>query len=389
MRLNSKIITAVLLSLILLTICSCEKRGQIVSGEELELKVPIPELSSAAGKQFIRVTAPGEWTLSFDFGDSAEEWAEVNVMSGKGSQMGIRLSWKQNEGKTPRTCTLVLSGDGETSAVLLSQVAPGGNGGGPDLPTELKADKPGKWMELPETNNGDLYFFTHERSDGKGRNWSFYLDPDAKLSTWVAYPLNKSLIGTGSRTNQWGLDPKVPRRYQPILYNGFSGRYQRGHQLPSADRLKYADNVSTFYFTNMTPQRGELNEDIWASLEGKVRDWSYRMDTLYVVTGADIIGSTEYAYDNEGSRIPVPVGYFKALLGYKKSGLIGPTTGGYVGIAFYFRHKAYDSYWTQSMTIDALEEELGYDFFVNLPDAIGEEKADAVESSIDNWWKNN
>ncbi len=203
----------------------------------------------------------------------------------------------------------------------------------------------------------------------------------------MAYPLNRGLIGSGSRTNEWGLDPKVPEKYQPILYKGFSRGYQRGHQLPSADRLKYAENVSTFYFTNMTPQRGELNEDVWASLEGKVRDWSYQMDTLYVVTGADLNGSTEVAYDNVGAEIPVPTGYFKALLGYKKGGSIGSATGGYIGIAFYFEHRGYSSYWPQSMSVDDLEKKLGYDFFANLPDAVGEDKANTIESTVDSWWK--
>ena len=43
----------------------------------------------------------------------------------------------------------------------------------------------------------------------------------------------------------------------------------------------------------------------------------------------------------------------------------------------------------QSMTIDALEELVGVDFFVNLPAAVGEEKANKAESTRDTWWNNN
>ena len=62
----------------------------------------------------------------------------------------------------------------------------------------------------------------------------------------------------------------------------------------------------------------------------------------------------------------------------------------YRGIAFYFEHKVYPTgektIMEQSMSIDALEEKLGYDFFVNLPDMIGEEGAAAVESVVDDRW---
>ncbi len=45
---------------------------------------------------------------------------------------------------------------------------------------------------------------------------------------------------------------------------------------------------------------------------------------------------------------------------------------------------------TQSMSIDALEKQLGgVDFFYNLPDRIGPERAAAVESAVDSWWKTN
>ena len=41
----------------------------------------------------------------------------------------------------------------------------------------------------------------------------------------------------------------------------------------------------------------------------------------------------------------------------------------------------------QSMTIDELERKLGIDFFVNLPDKVGQEIADKIESTKDSWWK--
>ncbi len=255
----------------------------------------------------------------------------------------------------------------------------------------LTPDTPGKWLELPATNDERLYFFTHDmtRNSQQVRNYSFYLDPDAKIAVWVAYPLNSGLIGSNTgRSDAWGLDPKVPRDYQSVIFSGYKGGYDRGHQLPSADRYGSGINEATFYGTNMTPQLNSLNGFAWVSLETKVREWSKQMDTLYVVTGADINGATEYAYDNDDKAITVPVGYFKALLGYKKGGSIGNSTGGYIAVGFYYEHKEYSTaVMDQAISIDDLEKKLGYDFFVNLPEKVGEEVAKTIESTIDGWWE--
>ncbi len=246
-----------------------------------------------------------------------------------------------------------------------------------------------KWLELPQTKEDDgLDFYSHDMvAGGKSmRSWSFYYDPEALLSHWVAYPLNEELAGKGSRTDEWGYDPHVPVESQPSLYKSYKGDWQRGHQLPSADRLNYDDNVKTFYFTNMTPQNGELNEGVWADLEAQVREWSNQFDTLYVVTGCSVDGSTEVAMDNDGKSVTVPVGFYKALLGYSKAGSVGITseTGGYTGCAFWFDNKPYSGgYMDQAMTIAELEEQVGLDFFVNLDPAVAEK----VENTQDSWWK--
>lgn len=359
--------------LLLLSLVSCSKPE---TEGEVAFSVPRTALGADAGSQFIKVTSYTSWAISL-----SEAWASVSQAEGSGSVSGIELSWEANTGNE-RSCTVTLSSAGKKFNVTLTQERNS---------TVLVPDTPAAWLELPATDDKDLYYFTHDMSlnGRKVRNYSFYLDPQAKLSKWVAYPLNSALKGSGSRTNEWGLDPKVPQAYQPVLYSGFGGGYQRGHQLPSADRLTKGANETTFYFTNMTPQRGELNENAWATLEGMVRDWSFKTDTLYVVTGADWRGTTEYARDNVGAQIPVPVGYYKALLAYKASGF--GEAGKYVGIAFWFDHKGYDNTTAaimgQSMTIDALEEKLGIDFFVNLPAVAGKEQADKVEASVDNWWK--
>lgn len=363
----------------------------------LSLNIPKKLVESAAGQQFISVTAPDAWTLDIDW-DGAEAWGVLKPSSGIGNNKLIVFSWEKNAGPDARRAVFTLKGkSGSVNATFVQE----GTSSTPDQPVTpetLKPDVPGTWLEIPALDNPSCYFFTRSMTQGtyKGRNYSFYLDPDAKIALWVAYPLNKGLIGSGSRTNEWALDPKVPAEYQSVIYSGYRGGYDRGHQLPSADRLTPGINETTFYGTNMTPQLGSFNQNIWASLEGMVRSWSAKFDTLYVVTGADVTGATQKAYDYYYKEITVPSGYYKVLLGYKRNGTLGITnsTGGYTGIAFYFEHKnGYTNdkktIFQQSMTIDQIEERLGIDFFVNLPSVAGASFAAKTESTSDPWWNNN
>lgn len=386
-RLVALLMTAVLL------VVACE--GPAEDDTILSITIPSTRVSNDAGSQFIQVSAGGAWVLDLVY-QEGKDWASLDISSGEGITSGITLSWTANDTEESRNCQVVIHSGKRSTSVAFTQ---GGSqnvnpGSGVLLPKELVSDPVPNWLELPATDDDKLFFITHDmKISGKVyRNYSYYLDTDALLARWVAYPLNRGLRSSGSdRTNAWGMDPKVPRDKQAVLLSGFRTStggwgFDRGHQLPSADRYAPGANEDTFFGTNMTPQRNSLNAYAWATLEGMVRNWSYQCDTLYVVTGADISASTDYAVDNDGKKVAVPNGYFKALLAYKKS-----MAQGYFGIAFYLDHKEYESsaptVMKCSMTIDELEEKLGYDFFVNLPSRI--DYADKVESTIEKWWNDN
>lgn len=282
----------------------------------------------------------------------------------------------------------------------------GGDTGSTTEVTELVSyPVPGDWLELPQTYDGDgRYFVSHNMKLGSRvfRNYSYYLSEKDILSHWVAYPLNSWTIGSGSRTDVWGIiDPKVPRANQAVLNSGFGTGYDRGHQCPSADRYTPGANEATFYGTNMTPQNSTLNQQVWANLEKEVRSWSYSMDTVYVVTGCYTVGSTGYRLDSEGKHITIPVGYYKALLGFSKRGNVGVKggsdayEGSYSAVAFYFENRSYGSVQAEfptiinenSMTVRELEAKVGENFFPNLVKVLGEDKSNSVETSIDSFWK--
>ena len=176
------------------------------------------------------------------------------------------------------------------------------------------------WLEEPAHSDTTATYvtvrMTHEGTPF--RSFTYCYDSDKRISLWVAYPLNANLIGTGSRGDGWLPSPDIPLEKQAILYKGFRPghydliRYDRGHQIPSADRLTPEANAQTFIFPNATPQEHDFNSGIWTDLEKLVRTWAKRSDTLYVVTG--VVPGTKTVKDNEGNDVNVPFAYYKTVL---------------------------------------------------------------------------
>lgn len=361
------------------------------------LTAPVLQLEPASGSVFLSVTASKEWNISVSGGT----WATVSPASGTGSRNSVIFSYEANESEDARSVTLTLTANpgGQASLTLTQKgvVKPVG----PDRPQQYGYGydvAPVRWLELPATKAGDgKEWFAHNMDGGdyfsgtgKQRNWSFYYDYDSYLSSWVAYPLNNGLIGKGTRTNAWGYDPLLPAGYQQAIVNGAYGisTLSRGHQLPSADRLTYSANVSTFYATNMTPQDYDFNGNIWADLENKVRSYASQSDTLYVVTGCIVDDSSGSLTDRGGHTVRIPSAYFKALLRYYPSSTTGDV---YTACGYYLPHSSSisgDGFQNYMMSIEELEKKTGMEFFVNLAEKVGAENARKIKSQEpSSWWK--
>lgn len=382
--------TALPLRLVLLTVLalaslSCEEKdfGRI--------EVPQRELPPQSGQMFVTVRTAGSWTLHLEYPEGNDGWLSISPSSGTGSKSSIVLSYSANDSSSVRYADIVaVFGEYETRLTILQAGTKPEDPDDPDDPDPEDPDYPGLvsdkvrgWMELPHVGHrsGFAWVFHNMTSSASGtRNYSLYYDADNRIARWVAYPLNKGLIGSGSRTDRWGKDPKIPSAYQSDVSKGFGGGYDRGHQLPSADRLSREANIMTFYSTNMTPQLSGLNQRIWADLEGKVRKWAESCDTLYVVTGC--IPGDSFITDCSGNRVNVPSKYFKALLRYDA----GSTIGTYMAMAVCLDHRSYSESSVNSsmtMTVDELEQLTGFDFFCNLPEDI---QAKVESEQVSSWW---
>lgn len=223
------------------------------------------------------------------------------------------------------------------------------------------------WLELPDISGKSeaQKFVTHYTTIGgkRVRNYSMLFDTEHRVALWVAYPLHQCYLGTTARTNAWDWDPKFSESVQPqVAYGSFGNPYQRGHQIPSADRLvSYEANAQTFYVTNQTAQNGTLNGNMWADLEGWVRTKICK-DTLYVVTGC-VVPPTG------GERrcgATVPQAYFKALLRTQNGSWgVYASDDNATCIAFWVENKSNTSQVSskQAMSVADLEDRLGYELF--------------------------
>lgn len=361
---------------ILLTICavSCRKSGEDVS-KTLALRLEKESVSCSADGVFVYVEASGSWTLSLE--DSlmqSPSWARLNKTSGSGNANAV-LSYDYNGSEGSRKLIVRLAcGSDSVTKTLVQQ----SNNPSPEPPAQVPS-----WLELPEQTTSLPYYNHDFQYGGKTyRNYSIGWDGPNRLAQWIAYPLNSFYTAKKvSRSDFWNFDPSIPQSQQPNLFSSYRGYYDRGHQLPSADRLVCNEaNDQTFYFSNMTPQRDVFNQGVWGIIEGNVRGWAEKSDTLYVVTGCVMKGSSTSTTDAAGNTCPIPTAYYKAVLRYSKSSTIG--WGGFIGMGIYLDHSSSATSFSKTMTMSLteLEKKLDYKLFVNLDAKVGADLAVKIKS---------
>lgn len=338
-----------------------------------------------------------EATIVSQGGDA--EWCSFDLnkqVSSAGGNVGdpAYLYLDKNNSDDDRTARIdVTYTNGYSTSLTLTQRAAG------------FIDYDRSWGEQPEYRSDDAYIYKTYYATfvsnqffpgGKLRNYSVCYDVDRHISHWVAYPIFKKVYETPvlRRVNDFNYDPNdqlpvIPTRDQQYIGTGGNGRgygargYDRGHMLPQASRYNnYESNRMTYYGTNMMPQNSTLNQNIWASLEGKVRGWGglQTYDTLYVVTGA-AFKSTK-TIDNANGPIAVPSHCWKVLLrqrGNQNRQISQFKADELKAIGFVFTNDdagAATSIESAVRSVKEIEELTGFKFFRNLDPAV----ADAVKS---------
>lgn len=196
-------------------------------------------------------------------------------------------------------------------------------------------------------------------------------DDEFNIARWVAHIITPDIInGIQSRTNDFRKDSLL-RKVTADKDDYWDSGYDRGHLAPSADfRWSKKALSESYFYSNMAPQKPELNRERWADLEDKLRKYvaEYK-EQLYIVTG----GILKKGLPSLGEHhVAIPEYFFKVALeneGDEKKGIgfIMPNSRCEFPVMQY------------AASIDSIEKLTGLDFFPGLPD---DEEA-ALESSFD------
>lgn len=276
-------------------------------------------------------------------------------------------------------CTAIVSCGGDDIVEGTLPSSPGDNNTPP--PSNISTHPYTRLIEVPQLKEGNIFVY-HAVKVGADSimNYCLDYDPQKYHSRWVAFRFDNNTRNKSVGRKDYSIKPQYPQ--DPKLNPAwaleddalYGSGYNHGHLVASADRLYSREaNDQTFYMTNMSPQIGDFNSGLWADFEQEIqsrgRDRSFS-DTLYVCKGGTIDRS-DHVNKNRvaGGLMVVPKYYFMAAVAVKN--------GGYKGIAFWLEHKRYSNSYSSTtemrkfaISIDALEEKTGIDFFHNLPDKV-------------------
>ncbi len=234
-------------------------------------------------------------------------------------------------------------------------------------------------VNVPLPNEDPLLLGNPSGATGDIANENNYLmvKPQYSLSynrskatpNWTAWRLDGSWLGSAPRQDDFRPDPELPAGWYQVTDNDYSGSgYDRGHMCPSGDRTNtIPNNSATFLMTNMVPQTSENNQGPWEEFETYCRTLAGQGNEVYIISGpVGNIGTIA------GGRVVIPQYTWKVVLilpngaddlqrinrGTRTFGIIVPN----------FPPLNINAPWRQfRVTVDAVENVAGYNFFSNVP----------------------
>lgn len=200
-----------------------------------------------------------------------------------------------------------------------------------------------------------------------------------RIPIWVCEGVTVAELGGNvPRKNRFKADPKLPAGERAELSDYAGSGFDRGHMAPAGNQtvdttLKY----ETFYLSNMAPQAPLMNQRIWETLEGRVRDWLRARGGGQVITGGFFFDPEEedaatadglIDYGIIGNGVAVPTHFYKVV--------VARENGAPKAIAFVMENRTYPAPFDFSefiRSVDWIEERAGVDF---MPDLDADEEED-------------
>ncbi|MBK8817984.1 MAG: DNA/RNA non-specific endonuclease [Saprospiraceae bacterium] len=198
--------------------------------------------------------------------------------------------------------------------------------------------------------------------------------PNKKCPEWVAYPMKKQYLKVRNIQHRLSFEADPELNSGGTSYYDYSGSgYERGHLVPAADMNFDMEGLKeTYLFSNIVPQQRNCNLGVWRELEKQVRDWVYKYDELYIISGT-VFSNNKKGKKIEKSGIFIPDYLFKVILIYKddKKSMVGFLIPNSLSEKHLYEHV---------VEVDELEKMTGIDFFNLMLDDKIEEK---LESETD------
>lgn len=186
-------------------------------------------------------------------------------------------------------------------------------------------------------------------------------DEQHEQARWVAHIITPDIVyGANGRTNDFRPDKGI-KTFSADSTDYWDSGYDRGHLAPSADfRWSYKALSESYYYSNMSPQKPELNRGRWADLESYIRQYVIANNRqVYVVTGPILEKGLPTIGKNE---VSVPKQFYKVVLDNNDP-------AGKHAIAFLMPNaKCEYPVMSYATTIDSIELLTGIDFFPMLDD---------------------
>lgn len=189
-------------------------------------------------------------------------------------------------------------------------------------------------------------------------------------ANWVTHMILPQIFEfCTERTDDFRPDTTIKSRSATYeLYSGLkSNKMDRGHLAPAAD-LRWSERAvsNSFYYSNITPQKSDLNQGRWADLEMLLRTYCrYYNTSLIVVSGPvlrDFRSKAITKLDNLADGVSVPDRFYKVALDLKRNRGIAFVMDQNTGKKIAFADLA--------LSIDAVESITGLDFFPEIVDSV-------------------
>lgn len=222
----------------------------------------------------------------------------------------------------------------------------------PNYTADIPAVSPILEYDYLPTSSGEIVHHTY---------YTLSYKEEDEEPEWVAYILTKNSLQLPNvkRTDNFVPDHMVTT-YSATTDDYRGSGYTRGHLVPAGD-MAFDETAmkETFYMSNMSPQLRQFNNGVWRELEENVRNWAYKADSLYVISGP--ILSNPIKNIGKKNKVTVPSAFFKVLLdnkGQEKK-----------AIGFIIPHELSENrIETYMVPVAKIEAITGIRFFTHMPD---------------------